>query len=113
MIITQRKKVLCDAIARHFVVHLKYDDDLFWRIFEPQAVYKSTVDKINVTGVQTQDKNKPLELPSRKPRNFELDRIKFIEVTDIHFKFDPTFDRYDKRFTNGIFCCIKPMKIGN
>ena len=107
----QLEQKLCDAIAKHRVIQLKYDKDIHWRTFEPQAVYKSTVDHINLTGIQTQDKNKPLKPNKREPRNFELRKIKTVEVTDIEFKFDPTFDPRDERFAHGIICVIKSSKI--
>ncbi len=107
----QLENKLCEAIGKHLVIRLKYDKDIYWRTFVPQAVYKSTVDHINVTGIQTQDKNKPLKLPKREPRNFELSKISAIEITDTEFDFDPTFDPRDKRFAHGIICVLKPVKI--
>jgi hypothetical protein len=106
------EKTLCEAIKKHLVIRLKYGKDIYWRTFEPQAVYKSTVDHINVTGIQRQDKNKPLQSPKREPRNFELSKISAVEITDIEFNFDPTFDPRDERFAHGIICVIKSSKIG-
>lgn len=105
------ENTLCEAIKKHLVIRLKYDKDLLWRIFEPQAVYKSTVDHINVTGIQTEDKNKPFRPPKREPRNFELSKISAVEITDTEFNFDPTFDPADKRFAHGIICVLKSIKI--
>ncbi len=105
------EKTLCEAINKHLVIRLKYDKDIYWRTFEPQAVYKSTADHINVTGIQTQDKNKPLQPPKREPRNFELSKISAFEITDTEFDFDTTFDPGDKRFAHGIICVLKPVKI--
>ena len=106
------EQTLCDAIKKHLVIHIKYDKDLYWRTFEPQAVYKSTVEHINVTGIQTQDKNKPLKVAKREPRNFELHRIAAVGISNTEFKFDPTFDPRDKRFAHGIICVLQSVKIG-
>lgn len=106
------KDTICEAIGKHLVIRLKYDKDIYWRTFEPQAVYKSTLDHINVTGIQIQDKNKPLKPSKREPRNFELSKISAVEITDTEFKFDPTFDPRDKRFAHGIICVLKSVKIG-
>jgi len=105
------ENTICEAIKRHLIIRLKYDKDLLWRTFEPQAVYKSTVDHINVTGIQTEDKNKLNKLPKREPRNFELSKISAVEITDKEFNFDPTFDPRDKRFAHGIICVLKSVKI--
>jgi len=104
--IQQLKNTLCDAVSKRLVIQLKYDDDLRWRSFEPQAVYQSTADNLDVTGIQTQNPNS-LTPSERKVRNFTLSRIKVVEVTQTQFEFDPTFDSTHKRFAHGVFCYIK------
>lgn len=107
----QLEQKLCNAIGKHLVIQLKYDKDTYWRTFEPQAVYWSTVDNINITGIQTQNPNKPSELPKREVHIFKLSKITAIEVTDVEFKFDNTFDPRDKRFAHGIICVMKSIKV--
>ena len=110
--IEKRKKILCDAVNKLLIVKLKYGEDkIHWRTYEPQAVFTSTADNIDVTGIQTKDSAKPFDV-KRKVRNFTLSKITALEITDDHFQYDPTFDPRHKRFANGIFCCIKPPKIG-
>lgn len=103
----QLKVVLCDAVSKKLVIRLRYDNDLQWRTFEPQAVFTTTADNLDVTGIQTSNPNS-LSHTERKVRNFALSMVKAIEVTQTQFKFDPTFDRTHKRFAHGIFCYIKP-----
>ncbi|MFZ1701417.1 MAG: hypothetical protein WBO10_16070 [Pyrinomonadaceae bacterium] len=101
------QQALCNAIAKHFVVQLKYEDDLRLRTVEPCAVYKSTQDKILLTGTQTANPNASM-LYRPSPRNFELDQIKQLNVTDETFKMDLRFDTRGPKFAPGIICAIKP-----
>jgi hypothetical protein len=51
--------LLCEAIQKQRVVHLRYQQDGFERTFEPHAVYISTKDNVCVSGTQTHNANKP------------------------------------------------------
>jgi hypothetical protein len=102
---------LCGAIQRHRVVRLRYADDEGWRYFRPQAVYWSTADRINATGIQTRNEARP-EQDEPEVRNFELAQIAALEETGEEFEYDPSFDAGEERFANGIICVIHPMKLG-
>lgn len=102
---------LCTAIQKHRVVRLKYVDDTEWRTFRPQAVYWSTVDHINVTGIQTANENDP-QFTEPQVRNFDLSQITDHQVTYEEFEFDSSLDPTEERFANGIICIIHPMKLG-
>jgi|GEM_PF-2942362 len=102
---------LCGAIQKHRVVRLRYAGDEMWRYFQPQAVYWSTTDRINVTGIQTRNEGRP-EVAEPEVRNFELAQIAAVEVTDEEFEYDPSFDPTEERFANGIICLIHPVRIG-
>ena len=103
--------MLCGAIQRHREIRLKYSDDEMWRHFRPQAVYWSTVDHINVTGIQVRNEAAPEKLEP-EVRNFELAQITAAVMTDIEFEYDSDFDPTEDRFSNGIICVIHPVKIG-
>ena len=98
-------------MQKHREVRLKYADDEVWRYFRPQAVYWSTVDHINVTGIQVRNEARP-EQPEPAVRNFELSQITAVEMTDTEFEYDPEFDPTEERFSNGIICVIHPVKMG-
>lgn len=103
------EKALCEAIKKHLIVRLQYKKELFWRTFEPYAVYESTKDKILVAGSQTKNDSKPLE--PAEPRNFEPSLISSLKLTDKIFKYDVRFDRYDKKFAHGFICVIHPTAV--
>ena len=106
----EMEATLCTAIQRHRVVRLKYADDTGWRTFNPQAVYWSTADRINVTGIQTKNENDP-QLREPEVRNFELTQITDLHVTFEEFEFDSSLDASDERFAGGIICIIHPVKL--
>ena len=103
--------VICGAIQKHRELRLKYGDDKVWRYFRPQAVYWSTVDHINVTGIQVTNEARPDQV-ELAVRNFELSEISAVEVTEAEFDYDPEFDPSEERFSNGIICVIHPVKMG-
>jgi hypothetical protein len=100
---------LCKAIKNRLLVELRFGDDLLWRTFEPQAVYKTTQGNFCVSGVQLKNDNEPLE-PS-KPHNFTISKITSIRITETHFEFDPTFNPLNKKFSKGIICRIESGKV--
>ena len=103
------EKTLCDAIARHRVVRLRYQRQLYARTFEPYVIYHSTKDKILVAGWQMKDDSQPTRSPEW--RNFEVELIYALEVTDKTFKFDHLFDPTDKAYRKGIICIIKRRRV--
>ncbi|MEZ5306190.1 MAG: hypothetical protein R2684_03475 [Pyrinomonadaceae bacterium] len=100
----QLEHQICRAIKETKTLRIRYDRDTFWREFEPQALFISTADHVNVTGIQTEDKNKPQKGRMREVRNFELMKINAIEVMELVFQKDQSFNRNDRRFENGLIC---------
>jgi hypothetical protein len=98
------QNLLCKAIQEKRVVELRYQQDSFFRKFEPHAVYYSTKDNICVSGTQTQNLNKPLE--ESEPRIFDLSEIREARLTPLAFTPDPRFNRSDPRYKNGIICSV-------
>lgn len=95
---------LCRAIRERVLVRLRYKDDLADRLFEPAAVYVSTRDKVCVSGVQIQNPADPMS--NLEPHNFEVGKISALSLTDQGFVVDPTFDRFDPKYANGIICSV-------
>ena len=100
------QQTLCEAIANKRLVELRYQRDLLNRTFAPHAVYRTTKDNLCVAGTQLVNANKPLD-GRNEPRNFELDEIRDLRVTDDCFTPDSRFDRFDPKYKNGIICCIE------
>ncbi len=103
------EKKLCDAIARHRIVRLRYKNQTHWRTFEPYVIYRSTKDNILVAGWQTKDES---DL-SKKPvwHNFEVELISAFEMTDKIFNFDVEFNFANPIYKNGVVCIIKRVKV--
>ena len=83
-------------------VTLRYEDDSANRLFEPTAVYRSTKDKVSVSGTQIRNPEKPQD--GFEPRNFEVGKIRSLQLTDQQFTPDPRFDRSDEKYAHGIIC---------
>ncbi|HJU16408.1 MAG TPA: hypothetical protein VJ770_08050 [Stellaceae bacterium] len=101
---TTLESALCRAIQERLLVRLEYDRDFAPRLFAPHAVYRSTRNKINVSGTQIENPMQPLD--SFEPRIFEIGRIRACEITFHHFQPDTWFDRLDPRYQNGIICSV-------
>ncbi len=85
-------------------MRLEYDQDFAPRLFAPHAVYRSTRNKINVSGMQIDNPMQPLDRLA--PRIFEIGRIRAVEITMHHFQPDSQFTRSDPRYRNGIICSV-------
>lgn len=99
------EEMLCEAIRKEVLVKLRYEDDLEDRLFEPTAVYPSTKNKINVTGTQITNPDKPED--DLEPHVFEIGKIFSMSLTDTPFKVRIPIDRFDKRYRNGIMCAFE------
>ena len=95
---------LCEAIRARKLVEIRYEDDLTYRLFAPYAVYKSTKDKVNVSGTQVSNPSQPLD--RNEPRVFEVGKITDMRITDSVFTPDSRFDRFDPRYKDGIICSV-------
>ncbi len=103
------EKKLCDAIAKHQIVRLRYKNQLYSRTFEPYVIYRSTKDNILVAGWQTKDDSQPLK--KSQWHNFEVELITALTVSDKIFNFDVRFDSRNDDYRNGIVCIIKSLKV--
>jgi hypothetical protein len=101
---TDLEFALCRAVRDRLLVRLEYEQDFAPRLFAPHTVYRSTRNKINVSGMQIANPMQPLD--SFEPRIFEIARIRTIEIVPHHFQPAPGFDRSDPRYKNGIICCV-------
>ena len=101
---TSFEAILCRAIRERLLVRLEYDQDFASRLFAPHAVYRSTRNKINVSGMQIDNPMQPLDRLA--PRIFEVGRIRSVEIIMHHFQPDPQFTRSDPRYRNGIICSV-------
>jgi len=100
---------LCDTIKKHYVVRLKYKDQFYSRTFEPYIVYRSTKDKILVSGYQTKNDSKPFK--KSEFHHFEVALISSLKITDEIFKIDIRVDLTDERYGDDIICKIKRIKV--
>jgi predicted DNA-binding transcriptional regulator YafY len=88
---SQFQDTLCEAVRNRLVVEIRYDDDRSYRQFEPHIVYRSTQDNVLVGGTQTHNPEKPQEQDA--PRNFDLDKIRDVKITDRTFTPHHLFNR--------------------
>jgi hypothetical protein len=98
------ENLLCAAIRDCVRVKLRYRDDMADRIFEPNAVYWTSQRKICVSGKQITNPQKPMD--NLEPHNFEVGKIRAIVLTNDRFAADPRFDRFDRKYANGLICSI-------
>lgn len=96
------ERILCDAMAKKVLVHLRYDDDVASRSFQPEVLYHSTTHKVLVAGVQVNNPEKPLD--QLEPRFFEVGKMTSVTITDSPFVRAPDYNRFDARYANGIIC---------
>jgi hypothetical protein len=94
--------VLCKAIAAKVLVTLAYKNDGITRTFQPGAVYNTTTGKVCVSGVQITNPVKPAD--NLKSHDFEVGLINYVSPTDRAWVIGDTFDRFDKKYANGIIC---------
>lgn len=85
---------LCEAIERHVLVSLYYEDDIAPRLFSPSVVYRTTKDKICAYGIQQGD----------GPHNFEVGKMRNVQLTETKYAPEP-INRLDDRYRNGVLCC--------
>lgn len=97
------ERILCGAIKERKLVTLAYEDHVL-RTFQPTAVYTTSKDKVCVSGVQITNPAKPLD--NLEPHNFEIGKITALSVTDRDFVVPSNFDRFDKKYANGIICSV-------
>lgn len=100
-----RLELLRDAIMRRRLVALKYRRDREARLFAPHALYRSHPDVVSVTGIQHENPAEPSAQGA--PRNFELDGIAWLEVTDRSFSPGPPIDPDNPKYRHGLLYAIR------
>ena len=91
---------LCTAIRNHVLVTLKHDDDVAGRTFAPYVINKTTKGKIVVFGMQIDNASIPSQRDN--PHNFEIGKLRNVELTTVKFTVDPVFNIHDPRYRNRI-----------
>jgi hypothetical protein len=90
------------TVASRIVVELRYQNDMLFRTFEPHIAFyaeKNSNEKC-VAGIQTANANELQNEPEVKI--FNLNDIRDWRRTDRRFNPSPIFDRFDRRYSNGI-----------
>jgi hypothetical protein len=103
MFATDDQAKLCEAIKNSVLVELRYRDDIFDRTFAPMAVFRSSQDKVYVSGTQVISPADPRE--NNKPRNFVLADLRSVRLTDRPFTPMP-LDRTHRQYRKGIICPV-------
>jgi hypothetical protein len=96
------ESLLCIAIRKRVLVKLQLKEYIAERLFEPTVVYLSSKHQLCVTGIQFVDPEKPLN--NAELRNFEVDEMRNVFLTERAFFIDPVIDPFDGKYVNGIIC---------
>ena len=105
--IADLQSTLCEAVKSRNIVRLKYDDDFQFRTYAPYIVYRSSKNIVLVGGTQINNPTEPFE--HNEPRNFDLEKITALEVTDQKSQPPSDFDALNRRYRFGIICVISPL----
>ena len=95
---------ICEAIEKHRIIEFKYKEEITLRKFAPHAVYKSTHDKILVSGLQLIDYSEPHKEPIW--HKFEVKLINELVVLDDTFEPDPEFSSFEAEHRDTIVCAV-------
>jgi hypothetical protein len=79
----EKERVFCEANEKRLLVAFRYDGDAFLRAFGPDAVYRSTKDKVLVEGILVENPGDPRE--NGKVHTFEVGKVRWIELTNRSF----------------------------
>lgn len=102
MVYLDAERAICEAVKKRVVVELKYDDDLYFRQYEPVVVYRSSKQRTLVDGYETSNPNDSSFRPDW--HTFGIDKIKDIRLTSTSFVPNSGFNRSDARYKHGIIC---------
>lgn len=93
------EQTLCNAIRNGVLVELTYEDDFQSRAYAPYVVYRTSTGKICVFGMQVNP-----SAPNNRddPHNFEVGKIKRVNLTATQFQRDPRFDLSSARYRDRI-----------
>ncbi len=90
---------LCSAIRNGVLVELTYEDDFHSRAFAPYVVYRTSAGKVCVFGMQVNASH-----PNGRddPRNFEVGKVRSVNLTTSKFERDPRFDLSSAKYRDRI-----------
>jgi len=91
---------LCTAIRNSVLVELRYENDIFRRLYAPYVVYRTGAGKVCVFGMQVG--NPALPNDRSDPHNFEVGKIAALNLTGTKFERDPQFNLAEARYRNRI-----------
>jgi hypothetical protein len=98
------EEALCQAIGRRFVLLLRYEEDVRYRLFLPYAVFHGPGDKVLLDGVQIIEMNQPQD--EADMWTLEVSRIVDIRVMDRSFEPREGFQIADTRYAGGVICSV-------
>lgn len=91
---------LCTAIRNAVLVELRYENDAFARSFAPYVVYRTGNGKVCVFGMQIGNTAAPNDRSD--PHNFEVGKIRALNLTGTKFQRDPQFNLSQAKYRNRI-----------
>lgn len=98
------EKQICAAIKSRSVLQLKYDDAKPARWFAPHALYRTSKDKICVTGSEMPTASGS---PTKEQtHNFEVGRIQLLTDTGHQFRPYTGFSSRGPSFEHGVECAV-------
>lgn len=98
------KDELCKAIKEHRVIKFQYDNAFTFREVQPYALFVSIKDKTLLHAFQLVDESKPRQDPAS--RNFEIDKIGRLQLTDNFFEPDHSFSINKIDICQTLICTI-------
>jgi hypothetical protein len=91
---------LCTAIRNSVLVELRYEDDIHGRLFAPYVVYRTGTGKTCVFGMEIPNMGMPNDRDD--PHNFEVGKIRTLNLTINKFARDPQFNLAQPKYRNRV-----------
>ena len=82
------------------LVELRYEDDVFERSYAPYVVYRTNTGKVCVFGMQVGNTAAPNDRTD--PHNFEVGKIRSLNLTGTKFQTDPQFSLAQPKYRDRI-----------
>jgi len=101
------QQFLCDAMKKHLIIRFRYENERYFREAEPYALFYSTKDNILLHAFQLKDESKPRQKAA--PRNYEIDKMSDLLITDITFQPDPNFSTRNINACKHEICSVNSM----
>ncbi|HEB59399.1 MAG TPA: WYL domain-containing protein [Gammaproteobacteria bacterium] len=105
---SQVEQDLILSIREHRIVRLRYDLDIRDRVFEPYVLFKDSQGRVMVGGRRVLDENDLLKPPAM--RQFAVELINALEVTEETFEVDDRFDSRNLPLSNQIFEAVDQQR---